>query len=93
MMNYKQCGNIVTRKVAGEVLLVPVKGNLADMQQVFTLNETGEVIWECLSHRVTEQQIVQRIVDEFKVEPEVARMDVKELLVRLLEKGLIEQVA
>ena len=91
-MKYKQCANIVTRKVAGEVLLVPVKGNLADMQQLFTLNETGELVWECLREGTTAEIIVQRITETFDVATATAQADVKELLDRLLGKGLIGQV-
>lgn len=92
-MKYKQSENIVTRKIAGEVLLVPVKGNLADMQQVFTLNKTGELVWECLKEGAAPECIVQRITEEFDVEAGTAQADVKELLDHLLSKGLVRQEA
>ena len=33
--------DIISRDIAGETILVPIRGNLADMQCVFTLNPVG----------------------------------------------------
>ncbi len=90
-MKYKQKENIVTRKVAGEVLLVPVKGKLADMQQLFSLNETAEVIWQCLKNEQTEDDLVRKVMDTFNVEESTAKADVRELLERMLKRELVEQ--
>jgi hypothetical protein len=38
--------DIVTRKTGSEYVLVPVANNIADMNSVYTLNETGAFIWE-----------------------------------------------
>ena len=91
LMKYRQKEHIVTRKVAGEVLLVPVKGRLADMQHLFSLNETAEVIWQSLKSAQTEEALVQKVTDTFNVEAETARADVRELLDVLLKRALIEQ--
>ena len=45
-MIYKKHGDIVSRKIMDEVILVPILKNVANMQSIFTLNETGAKIWE-----------------------------------------------
>ena len=32
---------IVTRNIAGETIIVPVKGRVGDMDSIYTLNEVG----------------------------------------------------
>ena len=39
---------VISRKIAGETILVPVRGRLADMRRIFTLNPVAEYIW----HRI-----------------------------------------
>ena len=41
-----QSPSIVTRKTGNEYVLVPITNNIADMNSVYTLNETGAFIWE-----------------------------------------------
>ena len=45
---YKRNESVVLRDVAGEKLLIPVKGRLADLQNIFVLEGLGEWVWEQL---------------------------------------------
>ena len=38
--------NIVSRKIADEVILVPIRHNVGDLESIYTLNEVGARIWE-----------------------------------------------
>ena len=38
---YKKTQEIIDRRVAGETILVPLRGKLVDMQQLFALNRSG----------------------------------------------------
>ena len=89
-MKYKQNPNVVERIVAGEHLLVPVSGDVVDIRQLFSLNQTARTVWKALSHAVTEEQVVEAITSEFNVESGVARNDVKELLSALQAQKLIQ---
>ena len=40
--------NIVDRNIAGEVILVPIRNNVGDLESIYTLNETAARIWELL---------------------------------------------
>jgi len=39
---------IVTKKTGNEYVLVPLASNIADMNRLFTLNESGAFIWELI---------------------------------------------
>jgi hypothetical protein len=80
--------DVVSRKIAGETLLVPVRGNLADMQMIFALNPVGELIWNELG-RKNLSSICSDIIRDFEVEREQAETDVREFVQELADADLI----
>ncbi|MBL7114618.1 MAG: PqqD family protein [Kiritimatiellae bacterium] len=86
----KKSSNIITRNIAGETLLVPISGNLADMKSLFSLNEVGEFIWSQLDQFITEDEIAQRVVNAFNASEEEAKKDTADFCARLIDMNLIE---
>ena len=83
---------IVSRKIAGETILVPVMGKLADMQRIFTLNSVGEFIWSKLDGKRGLREISREIVSSFEVEQQQADAEMEEFIAELLKEDLIETV-
>ena len=92
VMKYKKRDEVMSRRIAGEVLLVPIKGNLADMQKLFVLEGVGEFIWERLDGNQTVQQLEDAVCENFEVMADDARNDIEEFIGRLKERGLIMEV-
>ena len=90
---YKKKSDIVYRKVAGETILVPISGRLADMQRIFALNPVGEFIWDELDGSRSLQQISEDIQCHFDVDGEKADTDLEGFIAELLKEGLIEEVS
>jgi hypothetical protein len=90
---YKREEQIVCRKVAGETLLVPVRGRLAHMQQIFSLDPVAAYIWEALDGEKKLEDIQEGILDTFDVKKEQAESDMLEFIDELLKAGLIVAVA
>ncbi len=88
-MMYKKAENIVARKIADELLLVPIQGKLANMERVFTLNEVGEFIWDNLDGNADADSLAEKIVDEYDVDIDTAKRDCAELLEKMLNAGVI----
>jgi hypothetical protein len=80
--------SFVTRRIAGETILVPVTGEVADLEAVYTLNEVGSLIWQLLDGRRSVQSIAGAVCAEFDVTMEQAVRDVDELLTTLEAQGL-----
>ena len=59
---YTKDPNIVARKIAGEMVLVPIKHNVGDLACIYNLNEVGARIWELLNGGTTADYIRDRIV-------------------------------
>ena len=84
--------DIVSRTIAGEYFLVPVRGKLADMQEIFALNPVAEFIWKELDGQKNLQDIRTNILLAFDVERGDAEPDIREFITELLEAKLIGEV-
>ncbi len=80
---------VVTRQIAGETVLVPVRSGAADLDFIYTSNDTGTMIWECLDGEKTVSQIVEAICLKYDVSPEEATQDVMDYLGALEAAGLV----
>jgi len=68
--------SIVTRKTGNEYVLVPVTNNIADMNSVYTLNETGAFIWEQINGKRNVEEIISLLTDEYEIDNSKAEDDV-----------------
>jgi hypothetical protein len=80
MLNLKsvisQSSSIVTRKTGNEYVLVPITNNIADMNSVYTLNETGAFIWEKIDGKRSIEEIIDLLTAEYDIDFESAEKDV-----------------
>jgi hypothetical protein len=90
---YDKDSNVVSREVAGERILVPIRKGTADMAAIYVLNETGALIWNLMDGQRSLADIRDTLVLEYDVEPQPAAKDVLEIVERLDEAGLVRVVA
>lgn len=88
---YKKNSDIVTRKIAGELFVVPVKGRLADMQRIFTLNPVAEYLWEEIDKGKSLDEILNGILNRYEVGKEQAEADILDFIAELLEMDLVRE--
>ena len=86
---FKQEEHVVTREIIGETILVPIRGKLADMQKVFTLNEVGAYIWSHLDGQRTLKEICQGLETNYNVDREQAKRDLNEFISELVHAELV----
>jgi methyltransferase-like protein len=72
--------SIVTRKTGNEYVLVPVTNNIADMNSVYTLNETGAFIWELIDGEKSVEDLIEALINEYNIDRETATSDVLALI-------------
>ena len=82
-------GEFVSRTIAGETILVPVRGRVGDLDSIFNLNETASFIWNRIDGRATFDEIVAQVCSEFEVNREDAVADARQFIAALQESGLI----
>jgi len=90
---YCQNNSVICREIAGETLLVPVRGELADMQRIFALDPVPKFIWDQIDGQHTVDDLHRAVVETFEVDADGARTDLRDFLQELLEAGLIGPTA
>ena len=71
---------VVFRRINDECLLIPLSDNIADMDSLYRLNETGVFIWEAIDGKRDIRDITARMAEEFDVGPDEAEKDILEFL-------------
>jgi len=87
---YKKSDSIVSRKIADEFILVPIRQNVGDLESISTLNEVAARIWELIDGKIKVREIKDKIVEEFEVTPQRAQKDLIEYLNQLEKISAIE---
>lgn len=90
--SFKKSENVIAREVAGENLLIPVCGKLADLQRIFAVNPVAKFIWDRLDERRNAEALAADVEAEFDVDSDAALRDVRALLAAMLKAGLILKV-
>jgi hypothetical protein len=86
---FRHSEEVASRKIADEVLLVPIRTSANQKLGVYTLNETAAWLWEMMDGSVTCAQLVDAMTERFEVEPGQAEKDVEVLCQDLLSFGAI----
>jgi hypothetical protein len=81
---------VVSRVVAGETLIVPVRGKVGDLASIYSFNETGSRIWKLLDSPRAVGELVSGVAEEYLVDTEQVRQDVVRFLSEMRGVGLVE---
>lgn len=82
----------VSREIAGEIILVPIRHHAGELSCIFTLNETAALTWSLLDGTHSLEQIRDRILAEYEIEPHQAWSDLQQLILQLREVEAVERV-
>jgi len=85
--------DVVSRQIEGELIIVPVRRGVGDMNSLYTLNPVGSVLWEFMAQEHSLPEMVKRVCDEFEVSAAQANKDIESFLDSMLEEKLIQPVA
>ena len=89
---YRKSPDIVARKIVDEMILVPVRKTVGDVESLYTLNESGGRIWELIDGTRDLPEICEMIVAEFDTDEITAETDLLTLMGQLREIGAIIEV-
>ncbi len=79
----------MTREIADETLVVPIRDKLAQLQQIFAFNPVAAYIWDMVDGRTDLASILASVVENFEVESEMARQDVLDFVSLLGDAELV----
>ena len=80
---YEKKESYVCRNTGDELLLIPLKDNVADFNQYLTLNEVGAFIWKNIEMDDDESFLVAKICTEFEADESEVLTDLQAFLEKL----------
>ena len=87
---FRKKGEYVARVIAGETIVVPIRGQVGDLESIYNLNEVGSLIWGMVDGETPVSRMIDAVCLEFDVTPEQAEEDTLNFLRGLEAAGLVE---
>lgn len=85
--------DIVAREIDGELIIVPIGSGVGDTEdELYSLNETGRVIWALLDKEKSLNSICSELDSKFNASLETIQTDVIGLTTELLKRNIIQKV-
>ena len=82
--------DVVVREIEGEIVIVPLVSGIGDLEdELFTLNETGQAIWERIDGTRPLAAVVGELAAEYEASPGTIEADVVGLLEELFVRKMI----
>jgi Coenzyme PQQ synthesis protein D (PqqD) len=82
--------DIIVRRIEDEYLMIPISSGIGDMEdEMYTLNETGIVIWEKLSPDKTLETVISEICEEYTAGRKEITKDVIGLIEELFKRKIV----
>jgi len=88
---YRRTEGIISRRVVDELILVPVRRNLAEMDTLYSLNELGARIFQLIDGKRTLRQLAFLVSDEFELSLARALTEVAAFMQRLVEVDAVRR--
>lgn len=82
----------ILRKIAGEDVVIPIGGNIANFNGVIRLNESAAFLWKKVQEEVDKEYLINSLIEEYEIDSELATNDVDSFINTLVEHQAIEGV-
>jgi len=86
---YEKDEMMVARKIADELILVPIRNNIGDLAYMYTLNDVASRIWELLNGGTTLDDITGALTREYDIDASQLETDILEFLSQMKEIGAV----
>lgn len=81
----------VVREIMGEYAVLPSGESALAFSGMVMTNAVGASLWTALQEETTQEELVQRLLDEFEVDRQTAETDVCEFIENLKNLDLLSQ--
>jgi len=91
-VRYERNPDYIFRQIVDELVLIPIRQDVADMDCIYTMNPLGAFIWGKLDGVATLGDLQAAIVAEYDVEPQAAAADLLEFIQELESAGAVRRI-
>jgi 5-methylthioribose kinase len=82
--------NVVAREIEGDVIIVPLVNGIGDAEdELYTLNETGQAIWQKLDGQRTLKDVAASLAGEFTNPLNDIESDVLGFASEMVRRGIL----
>ena len=89
MLRFFRSNSVVSRVIADETLIVPVRRGVGDLASIYSLNPVASTIWSAISQPRSKAEIVQIIQEEFNADSAAVSADIDSFLAEMSTAGLV----
>ncbi len=87
---YRASPDFLVRRIAGEILVVPVGESANRLNGFLSFNEVGAFLFEALSKEArTQEDLVKLLCSEYDVDSAIAESDVEGFLQKAISKNIV----
>src|SRR5438270_11189806 len=86
---YLRSDSVVSRVIAGETLIVPIRKGIGDLASIYSLNPVATTIWEALSQPRSKPEIAENLAKVFAADRQQIDCDLDSFLCEMESAGLI----
>lgn len=80
----------ILRRIAGEMVVVPVGEMMVSFNRILSLSDTGAFIWQLLAENdLSKDEILERMLDEYEVDRQLAARDIDRFIASLQAADLL----
>jgi len=91
---YAPSEDVVARLIEGEMLIVPLTAGIGDLEnELFTLNDSGRMIWQLLDGQRSLAAIARSLAEEYEAAPGEIEQDVLGLVEELVKRSMLVEVS
>lgn len=87
----RSSSNVVSRVVAEEALVVPIRGGVGDLDSIYTFNDAGTKLWTMIESGQNVTDLARYLQDSYGIDETQAKSDAESFLRELAAEGLIER--
>jgi hypothetical protein len=90
MQVYVRSESVISRMIAGETLIVPVRKGVGDLASIYSLNEVASSMWQAMARPCSKQDLIELLERQFEVAPQQIEKDVENFLAEITSAGLAD---
>jgi Coenzyme PQQ synthesis protein D (PqqD) len=83
--------NVVSRVVADEAIVVPIRRGAVDMDAIYTFNGSGTALWKMIEENRSAAEMAEYLQREYNLTAERAIADAAGFIEELAAAGLIDR--
>ena len=86
----RRSSNVVSRVVADEAIVVPIRRGAADLDSIYTFNESGTKLWSMIEKGLDAAALASYLQAEYGLTQAEALADADAFVRDLTQEGLVE---